>query len=111
MASETVRGTGSTKTANIEEGLTKEQKEKILKARKPMVIANNFRLFFLFAAFFVLVIMLIGEKIWAEAAWFDSAVENIYRFLLGDILLMLLSTFVKFFFVVRYNKVVTSIKK
>ena len=89
-----------------EEGLSKEQREKVAKAKRPMEIANSFRLFFLFVAVILLVFVYFGGKIWTGVAWYDNAVQSIYSFLLWDILLMLLSTFIKFFFVTRYNKVV-----
>lgn len=98
-------GTGSY-TADTGEGLTKEQKEQAAKARKPMEIANSFRLFFLLVAVILLVFVYFGGKLWTGTAWFDNAVQSIYNFLLWDILLMLLSTFIKFFFAARYNKVV-----
>lgn len=94
------------KKAGAEEGLTKEQKEKVVKARRPMEIANSFRLFFLFVAVILLVFVYFGGKLWTGVAWYDNAVKYIYSFLLWDILLMLLSTFLKFFFAARYNRVI-----
>lgn len=105
MAAETGMGTEN-KGTDTGEGLSSEQREKVAKARKPMEIANSFRLFFLFVAVILLVFVYFGGKIWTGAAWFDNAVQSIYNFLLWDILLMLLSTFLKFFFAARYNRVV-----
>ncbi|MGN1180711.1 MAG: hypothetical protein ACI4SD_05795 [Suilimivivens sp.] len=99
-------GMGNNGTKQAESELTKEQKEKVAKARRPMEIANSFRLFFLFIAVILLLFVYFGGKIWTGAAWYDNAVQSIYNFLLWDILLMLLSTFIKFFFVAKYNKVV-----
>lgn len=93
-------------TTDTREGLTGEQKEQITRARRPMEIANSFRLFFLLVAVILLVFVYFGGKLWTGAAWFDNAVQSIYNFLLWDILLMLLSTFIKFFFAAKYNKVV-----
>ena len=89
--------------------LTEEQKSRLDKARRPMEIANSFRLFFLLVAVILLVFVYFGGKIWTGVAWYDNAVQGIYRFLLWDILLMLVSTFVKFFFVAKYNKVVKNL--
>ncbi|MGN0377334.1 MAG: hypothetical protein ACI4ED_06835 [Suilimivivens sp.] len=99
-------GMGSKETRQTESELTKEQREKVAKARRPMEIANSFRLFFLFIAVILLLFVYFGGKIWTGAAWYDNAVQSIYGFLLWDVLLMLLSTFIKFFFVARYNRVV-----
>ena len=105
MAVGTGMGTEN-KGTDKEEGLSREQQEKVTKAKKPMEIANSFRLFFLFVAVILLVFVYFGGKIWAGVAWYDNAVQSIYNFLLWDILLMLLSTFIKFFFAARYNRVV-----
>ena len=86
--------------------MTKEQREKLARARKPMEIANSFRLFFLLIAVLFLLFVYFGGKIWTGQTWYDNSVQGIYNFLLWDVLLMLLSTFAKFFFVARYNQVV-----
>lgn len=105
MAVGTGMGTEN-KGTDKEEGLSREQQEKVTKAKKPMEIANSFRLFFLFVAVILLVFVYFGGKIWTGVTWYDNAVQSIYNFLLWDILLMLLSTFIKFFFAARYNRVV-----
>ncbi len=105
MAVGTGMGTEN-KGTDKEEGLSREQQEKVTKAKKPMEIANSFRLFFLFVAVILLVFVYFGGKIWTGVSWYDNAVQSIYNFLLWDILLMLLSTFIKFFFAARYNRVV-----
>ena len=105
MAVGTGMGTEN-KGTDKEEGLSREQQVKVTKAKKPMEIANSLRLFFLFVAVILLVFVYFGGKIWTGVAWYDNAVQSIYNFLLWDILLMLLSTFIKFFFAARYNRVV-----
>lgn len=104
MAAQT--GMGTTDTSKGNSNLTEEQREVVAKARRPMEIANKFRLFFLFIAVLALLFVYFGRKVWEGVPWFDGAVQNIYSFLLWDVLLMLISTFVKFFFVARYNHVV-----
>ena len=59
MAVGTGMGTEN-KGTDKEEGLSKEQKERVAKARKPMEIANSFRLFFLFVAVILLVFVYFG---------------------------------------------------
>lgn len=104
MAAKT--GMGTTDITGEGSGLTEEQRALVAKARRPMEIANKFRLFFLFVAVLALLFVYFGRKVWEGIPWFDGAVQNIYNFLLWDVLLMLISTFVKFFFVARYNHVV-----
>lgn len=104
-------GMGTKDTENTEkkgagESLDKEQREKLARARRPMEIANSFRLFFLVIAVLFLLFVYFGGKIWTGQKWYDDSVQGIYNFLLWDVLLMLLSTFAKFFFAARYNQVV-----
>lgn len=99
-------GTKDAEKKGAEGALTKEQREKLARARKPMEIANSFRLFFLLIAVLFLLFVYFGGKIWTGQTWYDNSVQGIYNFLLWDVLLMLLSTFAKFFFVARYNQVV-----
>ncbi len=109
MAVGTGMGKNNQEALNGQPKLTEEQKSRLDKARQPMEIANSFRLFFLLVAVILLVFVYFGGKIWTGVAWYDNAVQSIYRFLLWDILLMLVSTFVKFFFVAKYNKVVKNL--
>ena len=89
-------GTHNKDNAGAQKALSPEQKERLARARRPMEIANGFLLLFVY----------FGGKIWTGAQWYDNSVQSIYGFLLWDVLLMLLSTFVKFFFAARYNQVV-----
>ena len=99
-------GTHNKDNAGAQKALSPEQNERLARARRPMEIANGFRLFFLFIAILLLLFVYFGGKIWTGAQWYDNSVQSIYGFLLWDVLLMLLSTFVKFFFAARYNQVV-----
>lgn len=88
--------------------IREEKKTALEKARKKVDIANKFRLAFLFIAVIGLVFIYFGNKFWEGIAWYDNTVARLYLFLFVDIFLMLISTFVKFFFVTRYNKIVKS---
>lgn len=101
-------GTGKTGTGQREErsALSKEQKELAAKARRPMDIANKCRLACLFVAVLLLLFVYFGGKFWEGILWYEQAVQKIYSFLLWDVLLMLLATFLKVFFAARYNRVV-----
>lgn len=106
MAVGTGMGTNGNAAEKGTSALSQEQKMKLAKAKRPMEIANSFRLFFLFVAVIFLLFVYFGGKLWTGVSWYDNAVQSIYNFLLWDILLMLLSTFIKFFFAAKYNKVV-----
>lgn len=93
----------------MKETLTKEQLELLAKAKKPVDIANKFRLAFLFIAVTALVFIFFGNKLWEEITWYDALVQRLYGFLLWDIALMLAATFTKAFFITRYNKIVKTI--
>ncbi len=94
-----VTGTGNSK-------LTEEEKAIVEKAKKPIDVANKFRLAFLFVGVLVLLFIYFGNKVWEGIAWYDSAVNHLYQFLLWDILLMLLSTVLKVGLTARYNSIV-----
>lgn len=106
MAVGTGMGTQNKENPGERETLSPEQKERLARARRPMEIANSFRLFFLFIAILLLLFVYFGGKIWAGAQWYDDSVQKIYNFLLWDILLMFVSTLAKLFFVAGYNRVV-----
>ena len=99
-------GTGSNAGSSV---FTEEEKAMIAKAKKPVDTMNKFRLFFMFIAVVLLVFIYFGGKCWEGIAWFDNMVSGMYQFLLWDILLMLLATFIKFGLVVRYNRIVRKI--
>lgn len=101
-------GTGTTAKGQTEgnSGLTEEQKALVAKAKRPMDIANKCRLACLFIAVLFLLFIYFGGKLWEGVAWYEQAVQKIYSFLLWDILVMLLATFIKLFFAARYNRVV-----
>lgn len=109
MAVQTGTGTTAKGQAGENSGLTEEQKALVAKAKRPMDIANKCRLACLFIAILFLLFIYFGGKFWEGVAWYEQAVQKIYSFLLWDILLMLIATFVKFFFVTKYNRVVKNL--
>lgn len=113
MAVGTGMGTGkTTKSVTQKEAmasLTPEQREKVAKAKFPMELANALRLLFIVVAVIGLLFIFFGGKLWEGIAWFESAKQSVYSFLLWDIFLMLIATFAKFFFVARYNHVVKNL--
>lgn len=88
--------------------MSEEKKVLLEKARKKVDMANKCRLAFLFVAVLGLLFVYFGNKFWEGIAWYDHTVARLYLFLFGDILLMVIATFVKLFFVTRYNKIVKS---
>ena len=102
----TVTGTGVSGDNN---GLTEEQRQIVEKAKKPVEVANRFRLLFLFVGLIVLLFIFFGNKIWEGTGWYDNTVQHLYQFLLWDVFFMLLFTFIKFGYVVRYNRIVKNL--
>lgn len=86
-----------------------QQKIKLEKAKFLIEAANRFRLIFLFVAFLILLFMMLGGKIWDEASWFEGASRHVMDFLYWDLGFMVIATFVKFFFVVKYNRIVKNL--
>lgn len=106
-------GTGNQKKAVTQKqamaSLTQEEREKVAKAKFPMELANALRLLFIVVAVMGLLFIFFGGKFWEGIGWFESAKQSVYNFLLWDILLMVLATFAKVFFVARYNHVVKNL--
>lgn len=86
--------------------MTDQEKEIVAKASVPMSIANGFRILFMIIALLLLLLIFFGNKVWENAAWYETFKQNAYAFLLWDILLMFLSTILKIIFTVRYNHIV-----
>lgn len=91
--------------------MTDKEKEIIEKAGILISVANGFRLLFMFIALLLLLFVFFGGKFWGNAEWFETFVRHAYSFLFWDILLMLISTMLKIFFTVRYNRIVKSMPK
>lgn len=86
--------------------LTQEEKEIVEKAGKPVNIMDKIRLFLLFITVLVLLFIYFGGKFFMGNGWFDDTVSVLYYLLSWDVLLIVLVTFLKFMFVVRYNRTV-----
>jgi len=87
--------------------MTTNEKEQQLKSAKGLVeLANGFRLIFLFAGILLLLFLFFGGKWFEGTAWFASASVTAFRIAEWDIILLVISTFAKLFFVARYNNIV-----
>ena len=62
--------------------LTQEEREKVAKAKFPMELANALRLLFIVVAVMGLLFIFFGGKFWEGIAWFESAKQSVYNFLL-----------------------------
>lgn len=85
---------------------TNEKKEQLQDLIRKIETANGFRLIFLFIGVLLLLFLYFGDKFWGDAAWFASAGSVAFRIAEWDIILMVIATFVKMFFTVKYNNLV-----
>ena len=74
-------------------------------AKRPVLIANRFRLFFLFTSIVLVVVIYLGDKFGAGIGGHDKLSVWLYLFLFLDIALMLISIFIKIGCAVRYNHI------
>ncbi len=82
-------------------------REQALKSAKGLIeLANGFRLIFLFAGILLLLFLFFGGKWFEGMDWFTSASVVAFRIAEWDIILLVISTFAKLFFVARYNRIV-----
>lgn len=86
--------------------VTNEKKEQLQDMMRKVETANGFRLIFLFIGVILLLFLYFGDKFWGEAAWFATAGGIAFRIAEWDIILMVIATFVKMFFTVKYNNLV-----
>ncbi len=83
------------------------EKEQRLKGAKGLVeLANGFRLIFLFAGILILLFLFFGGKWFEGMEWFTQASVIAFRIAEWDIILLVISTFAKLFFVASYNNIV-----
>lgn len=95
----------SENTGNREGKLTTEEIAILEKAKRPVMIANRFRLFFLFASVVLVIAIYLINKFGAGTGGYEKLSAWLYLFLLLDIVLMLLSVFIKIGCAVRYNHI------
>ena len=95
----------SENTGNREGKLTTEEIAILEKAKRPVMIANRFRLFFLFASIVLVIAIYLIDKFGAGTGGYEKLSAWLYLFLLLDIVLMLLSVFIKIGCAVRYNHI------
>ena len=95
----------SENTGNREGKLTTEEIAILEKAKRPVIIANRFRLFFLFASVVLVIAIYLIDKFGAGTGGYEKLSAWLYLFLLLDIVLMLLSVFIKIGCAVRYNHI------
>lgn len=93
----------SESTFGTEEKLTAEETAILEKAKRPVVIADRFRLFFLFASIVLVVIIYLGDKFGAGGN--DKLLAWLYLILFLDIALMMAAIFIKIGCAVRYNRI------
>ncbi len=95
----------SENTESREGKLTAEEIAILEKAKRPVLIANRFRLFFLFTSIVLVVVIYLGDKFGAGIGGYDKLSVWLYLFLFLDIALMLISIFIKIGCAVRYNHI------
>ena len=90
--------------------MTTEEKQQLINdAKGKMNLANGFRLIFLFVGVVLLLCLYFGPKFFDGEAWFDSAKVIIFRIAEWDIIFLVIATFIKTYFTVKYNSVVKKI--
>lgn len=92
-------------TFGTEEKLTAEETAILEKAKRPVLIANRFRLFFLFASIVLVIVIYFGDKFGTGTGGNDKLSAWLYLILFLDIALMLISIFIKIGCAVRYNHI------
>lgn len=91
--------------SSTEEKLTAEEAAILDKAKRPVLIANRFRLFFLFTSIVLVVVIYLGDKFGTGTGGSEKFTAWLYLFLFLDIALMLISIFIKIGCAVRYNHI------
>lgn len=89
--------------------MTNEKKDKLQSLMHKIEVANKLRLFFLFVAVVILVLLYFANKFWETESWYLALRGHAIVFVGWDILFMFISTFTKLFFTVKYNRTVKEI--
>ena len=69
-------------------------------------LANGFRLAFLFIGVLLLLFLYFGPKFFEGAEWFLTAKFWVFRIAEWDVILLVIVTFVKTYFSMKYNRIV-----
>ena len=88
--------------------MTEEKKQKLTAARAKVDKANKWRLTFLFIAVLFLLFIFFGGKFFEQTPWFQTANQWIYFITGWDLIFVLISTLIQFYFTIKYNKIVKS---
>lgn len=86
--------------------VSNEREQQIKSAKGLLELANGFRLIFLFIGILLLLFLFFGGKWFEGMDWFSRASVIAFRIAEWDIILLVISTFAKLFFVARYNNIV-----
>ena len=84
--------------------ITNEQKEQLQSVMRKVETANGFRLIFLFVGLLLLLFLYFGNKMFADAAWFIRAGGIAFKIAEWDVVLIVITTFVKLYFSLKYNR-------
>lgn len=82
-----------------------EKEQKLLDAKGRIELANGFRLIFLFVGILLLLFLFFGGKWFEGTEWFASASVVAFRIAEWDIILLVVATFAKLFFIAKYNQI------
>jgi len=86
--------------------VSNEREQQIKSAKGLVELANGFRLIFLFIGILLLLFLFFGGKWFEGMDWFSRASVIAFRIAEWDIILLVIFTFAKLFFVARYNNIV-----
>ena len=85
--------------------MTEEKKEKLDKVMGKIQLMNGIRLLTLFVGVVLLLFLYFGPKFFDGATWFMAAKVTVFRIAEWDIILLVIVTFIKTFFSVKYNRI------
>lgn len=85
--------------------MTEEKKEKLNKLMQKIRLVNAVRLMTLFIGVILLLFLYFGPRFFDGASWFMTAKVNVFHFMEWDVILLVIVTFVKVGFSIRYNSV------
>lgn len=83
-----------------------EEQRKINQTMRRIKMANCFRLFFLFIALFVVLLLFYGNKFLYGVKWYIDCKLAVYDFLFLDVIFMFISIIVKMILAGSYNRMI-----